>query len=104
VTVTTHFTAKKPLAERWRLFFHVEGPGGFRNMDHVPVEGLMPLERWRPGQGIRDTWRIGMPPGSPPGTYSLYIGAFRGSEHLAVTPPAAADAAGRLRLGTFQVR
>jgi arylsulfatase A-like enzyme len=104
VTVTTHFTARKPLAERWRLFFHLEGPGGFRNMDHVPVEGLMPLERWRPGQGIRDTWRIGLPPAAPPGTYTLYIGAFRGAEHLPVTPASLADPAGRLRVGTFVVR
>jgi hypothetical protein len=68
------------------MFFHIEGPGGFRNMDHVPVEGLMPLERWRPGQTIRDTWRIGMPPGSPRGTYGLFIGAFRVGDHLVVTP------------------
>ncbi len=104
VVVTTHFTAKKRLSGGWRLFFHVEGPGGFRNMDHVPVEGLMPLDRWRPGQGIRDTWRIPIPLGGPRGTYGLFIGAFRAGENLAVTPKTAADPAGRLRLGTFVVK
>ena len=48
--VTYHFTAAKPLPPGWRLFFHLEGPVGYRNLDHVPVDGLMPLERWRPGQ------------------------------------------------------
>jgi arylsulfatase A-like enzyme/MFS family permease len=104
VTVTYHFTAKKRLEAGWRLFFHLEGPGGFKNMDHVPVEGLMPLQRWRPGQTIRDTYRIPVPSGTPRGTYTLFVGAFRGSEHLPVSPKALVDPAGRLRLGTFQVK
>jgi hypothetical protein len=64
----------------------------------------MPLERWRPGQAIRDTYRIPLPPNAPRGTYTLLVGAFRGGEHLAVSPKTLADAAGRLRLGTFTVR
>jgi choline-sulfatase len=104
VRVTYHFAVKKRLGPEWRLFFHLEGPGGFRNMDHVPLEGLMPLSRWRSGQTIRDTWRIPIPPGGPRGTYTLYIGAFRAAQHLPVTPKTLADAAGRLRLGTFVVR
>jgi hypothetical protein len=104
VTITYHFTAKKRLANGWKMFFHLEGPGGFRNLDHVPVDGLMPLERWRPGQGIRDTERIFMPAGSPPGTYTLFLGAFRGAEHLRPSPAALVDAAGRLRVGSFVVR
>jgi arylsulfatase A-like enzyme len=104
VVVTYHFTSRKRLTDQWRLFFHLEGPGGFRNMDHVPVEGLMPLSRWRPGQGIRDTQHIPIPAGGPRGTYTLYLGAYRAGEHLPVTPKALADAAGRLRVGTFVVR
>jgi choline-sulfatase len=104
VTVTYYFAAKKRLEAGWKLFFHLEGPGGFRNLDHVPVEGLMPLERWRPGQNIRDTQHIFMPPGSPRGTYTLYMGAFRGSAHLTATPKALTDGVGRLRVGTFVVR
>jgi arylsulfatase A-like enzyme len=101
VAVTYHFAAKKRLGPGWRLFFHLEGPGGFRNMDHVPIEGLMPLERWRPGQTIRDTLRI---PAGPRGTYTLYVGAWKGAEHLAVSPKSFMDAAGRLRVGTFTVK
>jgi arylsulfatase A-like enzyme len=104
VTFTTHFSVRKRLTGDWRMFFHLEGPGGFRNLDHVPVEGLMPLPRWRPGQTIHDTQRISIPPGGPRGTYTLYLGAYRGAEHLVVTPKAFVDPAGRLRLGTFTVR
>jgi arylsulfatase A-like enzyme len=104
VSVTYHFTAKKRLGADWKLFFHLEGPGGFRNLDHVPVEGLMPVGRWRPGQSILDTEHISIPPSAPRGTYTLYLGAFRGADHLLVTPKTVVDPAGRLRLGTFVVK
>ena len=105
VSVTIHFAAKKRITDRWRLFFHIEGPGGFRNLDHLPVEGMMPLERWRPGQTIRDTLHVAIAPGAAGrGTYSIYVGAFRGPDHLPISPKALVDPAGRLRVGTFVVK
>jgi arylsulfatase A-like enzyme len=104
VTVTYHFVARKRLDPGWKMFFHLEGPSGYRNLDHVPVEGLMPLERWRPGQGIHDVLRIPMAPNTPRGTYTLYLGAYRGANHLPATPKTLVDAVGRLRVGTFVVR
>jgi hypothetical protein len=105
VVVTIHFSVKKRITDRWRLFFHLEGPTGFRNMDHVPVEGMMPLERWRPGQTIRDTQHIAIYPGpTAKGTYTLYVGAFRGRENLPVSPRTVVDPSGRLRVGTFVVK
>jgi hypothetical protein len=104
VEVAYYFTARKRVADRWRLFFHLEGPAGYRNVDHVPVEGMMPLDRWRPGQQIRDLQRIAIPRTSPPGVYTLYLGAFRGAERLPVTPRALSDGRDRLRVATFVVR
>ena len=105
IEAVTHFAVKQRLAKGWRLFFHLEGPvGGGRNLDHVPVDGLMPLERWRPGQEIRDRFQISLPAGSPPGLYTLYLGAFRAGERLPVTPPALADGRDRLRLFQITVR
>jgi arylsulfatase A-like enzyme len=101
--VTTHFALGKRLPAGWRLFFHLDGPAGYRNLDHVPVEGLMPLERWRLGQVVRDRQRIAMPPGAPAGTYTLYLGAYRGGERLPVSPVALNDGNNRLRLLTFAV-
>jgi arylsulfatase A-like enzyme len=104
VTVTYYFSSKKRVAKPWRLFFHLEGPAGYRNLDHVPVEGLMPLERWRPGQRIRDTQRIGLPVGTPRGAYAVYIGGFNVDGRLPITPKALTDGKERLRVGTFVVR
>ncbi len=99
-----HFTATARVPSEWRLFFHLEGPGGFRNLDHVPVDGLMPLERWRPGQQIRDRLRFTLPADSPPGSYTLFVGAFRGRDRMPLVPASLGDAANRLRLLTFSVR
>jgi hypothetical protein len=99
VEATTHFAVRQRLPKGWRLFFHLEGPaGGGRNLDHVPVEGLMPLDRWRPGQQIRDRFQIALPVGMPPGLYTLYLGAFRANQRLPVSPPAFGDGRDRLRL------
>jgi hypothetical protein len=104
VTVTVYFASKKRLADRWRLFFHLDGPGGFRNLDHVPVDGLVPVDRWRPGQRIRDVQQIFIPPTTPPGTYTFSIGAFRGVERLDVTPAKLTVGKKRLKVGTFVVK
>jgi hypothetical protein len=104
VTATIYFASKKRLADRWRLFFHLDGPGGFRNLDHVPVDGLLPVDRWRPGQRIRDVQRIFIPASTPPGTYTFSIGAFRGVDRLKIMPAKLTDGKDRLRVGTFVVK
>jgi arylsulfatase A-like enzyme len=105
VTVTYYFESKKRLADGWRMFFHLDGPGGsFRNLDHVPVDGLLPVESWHPGQRIRDQQVFAMPAGSTPGAYTLYLGAFKGGARLPVTPRTLTDGHDRVKLGTFVVR
>jgi hypothetical protein len=64
----------------------------------------MPVERWHPGQQIRDRQRIAIPAGTRPGTYTLYVGAFRGGERLRVTPAGQSDGKDRLRVLTLVVR
>jgi arylsulfatase A-like enzyme len=99
------FECNRPVPDGWRFFFHMTGPGGtFRNLDHVPVEGAMPPERWRPGQRILDRLRIPFPVGSPRGTYQVVVGLFRGSERLPITPSTLSDGNKALRLASIEVR
>ena len=105
VELTILFECKKVVVGGWRLFFHLMGPGGsFRNLDHVPVDGIMPPDRWRPGQRILDRLHIGFPPGTPRGSYNVIVGLFRGGERLPVTPATLSDGNKALRLATIQVR
>jgi arylsulfatase A-like enzyme len=101
--LVTHFQLEGKPDPGWRLFFHLEGPGGFRNLDHVPVEGAYPMERWRSGQHIRDRQHIAFTPTMPPGAYTLYLGLFKGSRRQPVTPASASDGQDRLRLATILV-
>ena len=104
VELTVYFEALAPLPHGWRPFFHLDGPGGsYRNLDHVPVEGVYPIERWRPGQHIRDRERIGFPAYTPPGVYTVYVGLFKKTDRIPVTPPAASDGKNRLRVTTIRV-
>jgi choline-sulfatase len=103
-TLVTYFELERRLPPGFRLFFHLEGPAGFRNLDHVPVEGAYPLERWRPGQRIRDRLPITFTGAMPPGTYTVYIGLFKGNQRAPVTPASASDGRDRLRLATIVVQ
>ena len=101
--LVTHFQLAGKVDPSWHLFFHLEGPAGFRNLDHVPVEGVYPMERWRPGQHIRDRMHIAFTPIMPPGTYTVYLGLFKGSQRQPVSPAAASDGRDRLRIATIVV-
>jgi 4-amino-4-deoxy-L-arabinose transferase-like glycosyltransferase len=41
--------------------------------DGVPVGGLLQVDRWQPGQTLRDVQRVTVPPGTPPGEYNLEV-------------------------------
>ena len=99
------FRCLRPVTGGWKFFFHLLGPNGsFRNLDHVPVEGALPVEVWRKGQRILDRLKIPVPPGTPAGDYHIIAGLYRGPERLAVTPLAASDGNKAVRIATFHVQ
>jgi hypothetical protein len=42
--------------------------------DRVPVGGMLPVDQWQPGQLLRDVQQVTVPPGTPPGEYTLDVG------------------------------
>ena len=103
--ITTWYKVVKPISAGFNLFFHAFGPGGmFRNLDHVPLEGALPVSRWRKGMRIKDTVTLALPEGTPPGTYEIVAGFFKGAVRLPVFPPAASDGKNGLRLVQLVVR
>jgi RNA polymerase sigma factor (sigma-70 family) len=105
--VTVHFQALSDLAG-WQLFTHVEGPGGFRNLDHTPVRGAYPVQRWRPGETIRDTFTLNVNESWPPGAYRCLLGFWGGGSgaglRLPVSPRAQQDGEDRWLAFAFTVQ
>ena len=55
----------------------VDGSGNsYGHSDSPPVGGLLPVDKWKPGQAIRDVQRVRVLPGTPPGEYNLEISLF----------------------------
>lgn len=106
VEVTLLFESRKPVTGGWRFFFHLLGPTGdlFRNLDHVPVDGVFAVDSWRKGQRIVDHLKIVLPPGTPPGDYRLIAGLYRGGERLPISPEALSDGKRAVRIATIPVR
>jgi len=99
------FQCLRPVTGGWRFFFHLLGPNGtFRNLDHVPVDGALPVEAWRKGQRILDRLKISIPAGMPAGEYHIILGLYRGPERLPVTPLGASDGNKAARIGAFHVQ
>jgi choline-sulfatase len=105
VEITSYFEVDKDL-HGWRLFFHLDSPvATIRNLDHVPVGGAYPVERWRAGQKIRDRFRIRFSADYPPGLHTLHIGFWRppssANRRLPVAPAVVADGRDRFRVLSF---
>jgi len=104
VEVKILFQCLRPVTGGWRFFFHLQGPNGlFRNLDHVPVEGALPVDAWRKGQRILDRLKI-TTAGMPAGEYRVIAGLYRGAERMAVAPVSASDGNKAARVATFQVQ
>ena len=91
----------------FRLFFHLRGQaGGFLNLDHDLIEGLVPTQRLRPGDYVRDRMRINVPPSFPTGPAALVVGLYKKAERAPVSGPAgvALSTERAIQVATLQVR
>ena len=82
----THYFQVKQAVPGWKLFVHTSGPGEteFRNFDHVPISGLYPVGEWKPGEIVRDTQTITLPPTTKLTTVEIHVGIWRGRDRLKV--------------------
>ncbi|MBI2942436.1 MAG: DUF2723 domain-containing protein [Chloroflexi bacterium] len=77
VVVELHWRAREPLEQnlRFRPRLHdARGTVWAAEEDGVPVDGNYPTPRWPAGAVVRDTHRLALPPGLPPGPYDVRLG------------------------------
>jgi hypothetical protein len=101
--VTWYWKARTRPPGAYTIFLHVDGAGKRLNGDHVPVDGLVPVASWEPGDIVVDRQELTVPTDFRTGEYTFFIGFFSGENRLPVTS-GAKDDANRAIAGTLQVR
>jgi hypothetical protein len=109
VTITWYLEAlAEPMADN-NLFVHFQGRKNDRaawmNLDHAPVEGLLPLRRLKKGQIVKDIQTFTIKADFPGGPAHIFWGLWRGDQRLKVTEPGTGkvDGEGRLQLAQIEV-
>ncbi len=110
VTITYYLEAlAEPMGDNM-IFVHLEGnrsdKRAWMNLDHHPVEGLMPLRQLKKGQVVKDTQRIVIKPDFPGGEAKIYWGLWRGETRLKITnaDKVGHDKEGRVHVATLTVK
>ncbi|MGE5137871.1 MAG: hypothetical protein ACM3JD_00290, partial [Rudaea sp.] len=77
--LSLYWAAARPLDSAYTIFVHMQDEKGtvLAQSDHAPWQGMFPTDRWRPGETVRDTYRLELPADLPAGEYSLAVGVYR---------------------------
>ena len=78
VRITYVWYARQQPTEIYAVFNHLIAADGTRvaQVDGWPLEGRMLTTQWQPGEYIRDSYLLQIPPDAAPGPYTLYVGLY----------------------------
>ena len=77
VSITYYWECVKEIPGDWKVFGHLELPGGKRMiLDHGPVGELYPIGQWKKGEIIRDVQKITIDSDAKAGPATLWMGIF----------------------------
>lgn len=77
MSVTYYWECLRETPGDWKVFVHLELPGGRRMiLDHHPVGELYPIANWKRGEIIKDTQRFAVPADVTPGAAVIWAGLF----------------------------
>ncbi|HJZ83626.1 MAG TPA: carbohydrate-binding family 9-like protein [Polyangia bacterium] len=86
-TITTYWKVNQAVTDGWRMFFHVNGASKsqFINHDHTPLQGKYPVTQWKPGEILRDIYKISLPGNWQGNEVNIYTGLWKGPLRMKVT-------------------
>ncbi len=92
---------------RYKVFVHIGPPDGapVAQHDSEPVAGYRPTDGWSPDERIVDRRGAWITPGTPPGTYAVFVGLY--DPDTGVRLPVAREGAqpgDRLKIGEITIR
>ncbi len=76
--VDLQWQATRRLSRPYTVFVHLADASGkpWAQHDSPPRDGALPTILWAPGQIVRDSVRLALPPGLQPGRYELLVGLY----------------------------
>jgi hypothetical protein len=101
--LTFYFRVKQRVSGQQKIFMHVDRPGSRIHGDHDPVAGDFPTNYWLPGDIVKDEYELNIDSYSSPGVYTIWLGFYRGSNRMKVTPKQAQDGDNRVMVGKIKV-
>lgn len=87
VPVTLRWYCLAPFEASYQVFIHIltEDAGTLiAQRDIMPVNGLRPTSSWTVGETISDPHQIGLPDGTPAGSYQIRVGLYDAGGRLPV--------------------
>ncbi len=105
VTVRYDWRALSRMRQDYWAFVHVHGEHRWINEDHVLGVVTFGTSRWSPGEEVRESLALTVPPGTPPGSYRVKIGVWFPStgKRLRVTAADRPQSPHDVELGTLTV-
>lgn len=75
ITLNTYFEVTQDVAPGWKMFVHgVDAKGKMKNLDHIPLEGMLPIDEFKEGTFVKDSLTFPIPKKAASGSYDIYIG------------------------------
>jgi Dolichyl-phosphate-mannose-protein mannosyltransferase len=102
-TLTTYWRCDASMNKDYKIFVHVDGPGGRMHGDHMPISDAFSTREWEVGDYIKDVYTNTVPMYQKEGSYRIKIGLYKGSKRLEILgDPNATENA--VRLGSVKLR
>ncbi|MCS7054863.1 MAG: hypothetical protein NZM18_01615 [Thermoflexales bacterium] len=76
--VILEWAVRQPMRTDYKVFIHVTGADHqpvFQS-DRLPLNTLLPMTRWRPGETLRDAHAMVVPADLSPGVYRVLVGVY----------------------------
>jgi len=90
IPLALYWTSQAAIGRDLKVFVHIMRDGkNIVEKDNPPVQGGRPTSGWVPGEIIKDTYALTIPPDAPPGDYWLEVGMYdpQSMQRLPVTSP-----------------
>lgn len=76
-TFTSYWHVKERIPGDYKIFMHIDGPGGRLHGDHDPFGGQFPTSQWAKGDYIKEDYKKEVPLYQQAGSYKINMGLFK---------------------------